>query len=193
MTLEALLVSTASVAVGELGDKTQLLSLILASRLRRPVPIIAGIFIATLGNHLLACWFGEWVGTVLTPQILRWVLGISFIAVAIWALIPDKMEDEVESRSAQSVLIFTIVTFFLAEMGDKTQVVAIALAARYHDLVQVVTGTTLGMMLVNVPTVLFADRAVRWIPLKLVRIVAAGIYTVLGIATLMGYQGLLPR
>ncbi len=192
MTMEALLVSTASVAVGELGDKTQLLSLILASRLRRPVPIIAGIFVATLGNHLLACWFGEWVGTLITPQILRWVLGISFIAVAIWALIPDKMDDEVQSRSAHGVFVFTVVTFFLAEMGDKTQVVAIALAARYHDLVQVVTGTTLGMMLVNIPTVLFADRAVRWIPLRLVRIAAAAIYTVLGIATLMGYQGLLP-
>jgi putative Ca2+/H+ antiporter (TMEM165/GDT1 family) len=190
--MEAVLVSTASVAVGELGDKTQLLSLILASRLRRPVPIIAGIFVATLGNHLLACWFGEWIGNLITPQILRWVLGISFIAVAIWALIPDKMDDEVKSRSAQGVFVFTVVTFFLAEMGDKTQVVAVALAARYHDLVQVVIGTTLGMMLVNVPTVLFADRAVRWIPLKAVRIAAAAIYTVLGIVTLMGYQALLP-
>jgi putative Ca2+/H+ antiporter (TMEM165/GDT1 family) len=190
--LEAFLISTASVAVGELGDKTQLLSLVLASRLRRPVPIIAGVFVATLGNHLLACWFGEWVGNLITPQILRWVLGLSFIAVAIWALIPDKMDDEVESRSAHGVFIFTVVTFFLAEMGDKTQVVAVALAARYYQLVPVVLGTTLGMMLVNVPTVLFAERAMRWIPLKLVRIVAAAIYTVLGIATLMGYQGLLP-
>ncbi len=189
--MEAFLVSTASVAVGELGDKTQLLSLVLASRLRRPVPIIAGVFVATLGNHLLACWFGEWAGTLFTPQILRWVLGASFIGVAIWALIPDKMDDEVESRSAHGVFIFTVVTFFLAEMGDKTQIVAVALAARYHDLLQVVAGTTLGMMLVNVPTVLFADRAVRWIPLRLVRIVAATIYAVLGIATLMGYQGLL--
>ncbi len=190
--MEAFLVSTASVAVGELGDKTQLLSLILATRLRRPVPIIAGVFVATLGNHLLACWFGEWVGTLITPEILRWVLGLSFIAVAVWALIPDKMDDEVESRSAHGVFIFTVVTFFLAEMGDKTQVVAIALAARYHALLQVVMGTTLGMMLVNVPTVLFAERAVRWVPLKLMRAVAATIYTVLGIATILGYQGLLP-
>jgi putative Ca2+/H+ antiporter (TMEM165/GDT1 family) len=189
--MEAFLVSTASVAVGELGDKTQLLTLILASRLRRPVPIIAGVFVATLTNHLLACWFGEWAGTLLTPQILRWVLGASFIGVAIWALIPDKMDDDVESRSAHGVFIFTVVTFFLAEMGDKTQIVAIALAARYHELLQVVAGTTLGMMLVNVPTVLFADRAVRWIPLRTVRIVAAALYTVLGIATLLGYQGLM--
>ncbi|MEJ0008160.1 MAG: TMEM165/GDT1 family protein [Steroidobacteraceae bacterium] len=134
--MEAFLVSTASVAVGELGDKTQLLSLILASRLRRPVPIIAGVFVATLGNHLLACWFGEWVGNLITPQILRWVLGVSFIAVAIWALIPDKMDDNVESRSAHGVFVFTVVTFFLAEMGDKTQVVAVALAVRYTNLRQ---------------------------------------------------------
>jgi putative Ca2+/H+ antiporter (TMEM165/GDT1 family) len=190
--MEAFLVSTASVAVGELGDKTQLLSLILASRLRRPVPIIAGVFVATLGNHLLACWFGQWAGTLITPQVLRWVLGASFIAVAIWALFPDKMDDNVDSRSAHGVFILTVVTFFLAEMGDRTQVVAVALAARYHQLIQVVAGTTLGMMLVNVPTVLFAGRAVRWIPLKLMRILAAGIYAILGIATLMGYQGLLP-
>jgi Ca2+/H+ antiporter, TMEM165/GDT1 family len=190
--MEAFLVSTASVAVGELGDKTQLLSLILASRLRRPVPIIAGVFVATLANHLLACWFGEWVGNLITPQILRWVLGFSFIAVAIWALIPDKLDDEVENRSAHGVFVFTVVTFFLAEMGDKTQVVAVALAARYHELVQVVAGTTLGMMLVNMPTVLFADRAMRWIPLQLVRIAAAAIYTVLGVATLTGFKGLLP-
>jgi Ca2+/H+ antiporter, TMEM165/GDT1 family len=190
--VEAFLVSTASVAVGELGDKTQLLSLVLASRLRRPLPIIAGIFVATLGNHLLACWFGEWVGTLITPAILRWVLGISFVAVALWALVPDKLDGEVENRSAHGVFVFTVVTFFLAEMGDKTQVVAVALAARYHELIQVVTGTTLGMMLVNVPTVLFADRAVRWIPLRTVRIAAAALYTVLGIATLLGFQGLMP-
>jgi Ca2+/H+ antiporter, TMEM165/GDT1 family len=190
--MEAFLVSTASVAVGELGDKTQLLSLILASRLRRPVPIIAGIFVATLANHLLACGFGEWVGRLITPQILRWVLGVSFIGVAIWALIPDRMDATSAGRSAHGVFIFTAVTFFLAEMGDKTQVVAIALAARYQQLLPVVAGTTLGMMLVNVPTVLFADRAVRWIPLKLVRAVAAALYTLLGIATLLGFQGLIP-
>lgn len=190
--MESFLVSTASVAVGELGDKTQLLSLMLASRLRRPLPIIAGVLVATVGNHLLACWFGEWVGGLLTSGILRWVLGLSFIAVAIWALIPDKQDDQLDGRSHRGVFAFTVVTFFLAEMGDKTQVVAVALAARYHTLVPVVLGSTLGMMLVNVPTVVFADRAVRWIPLKLVRTVAAAIYTLLGIATLVGYQGLLP-
>ncbi|HTY93382.1 MAG TPA: TMEM165/GDT1 family protein [Steroidobacteraceae bacterium] len=190
--MEAFLVSVASVAVGELGDKTQLLSLILASRLRRPLPIIAGIFVATLGNHLLACGFGEWAGHLITPGILRGVLGASFIAVAVWALIPDRLDDGFEGRSTHGVFVFTVVTFFLAEMGDKTQLVAVALAARYQQLLPVVLGTTLGMMLVNVATVLFADRAVRWIPLKLVRIVAAALYTVLGIATFLGLPGLLP-
>jgi Ca2+/H+ antiporter, TMEM165/GDT1 family len=185
--MEAFTISTASVAIGELGDKTQLLSLILATRLRKPLPIIAGIFVATLFNHLLACLVGEWAGALISPQILRWVLGISFLAVAAWALIPDKMDDEVKTRGNYGVFALTVVTFFLAEMGDKTQIVALALAAKYKDLIAVVAGTTLGMMIVNIPTVLFAERATRWIPVKLVRIAAAAIYAVLGIATLVGY------
>jgi putative Ca2+/H+ antiporter (TMEM165/GDT1 family) len=188
--MEAFLISTASVAVGELGDKTQLLSLILATRLRRPIPIIAGIFVATLLNHLGACLVGEWVGTLITPQVLRWVLGISFLAVAAWALIPDKMDGEVKTRDAYGVFVLTAITFFLAEMGDKTQIVALALAAKYDNLVAVVAGTTLGMMIVNIPTVLFAERATRWIPLKIVRVVAAAIYAVLGILTLLGISHL---
>jgi putative Ca2+/H+ antiporter (TMEM165/GDT1 family) len=187
--MEAFLISTASVAVGELGDKTQLLSLILATRLRKPGPIVAGIFVATLLNHLAACWAGEWAGKLISPQILRWVLGVSFLAVAVWALIPDQMEDDVRTRDAYGVFALTAVTFFLAEMGDKTQIVALALAAKYNDLVAVVAGTTLGMMLVNIPTVLFADRAIKWIPLAVVRMIAAGIYAVLGVLTLLGYSG----
>jgi len=186
--MEAFLISTASVAIGELGDKTQILALILATRLRKPWPIIAGIFVATFLNHLIACWLGEWAGKLISPQILRWVLGISFLAVAAWALIPDKMEEDVNTRDAYGVFALAAVTFFLAEMGDKTQIVALALAAKYNDLVAVVAGTTLGMMLVNIPTVLCADRATKWIPLKLVRIVAAGIYAVLGVLTLLGYS-----
>jgi putative Ca2+/H+ antiporter (TMEM165/GDT1 family) len=186
--MEAFTISTASVAVGELGDKTQLLSLILATRLRKPVPIIAGIFVATLLNHLVACWIGEWAGKLISPQILRWVLGISFLAVAAWALIPDKIEDDVQTRGAYGVFALTAVTFFLAEMGDKTQIVALALAAKYNDLIAVVAGTTLGMMIVNIPTVLFAERATQWIPLKVVRVIAAGIYAVLGVLTLLGYS-----
>jgi putative Ca2+/H+ antiporter (TMEM165/GDT1 family) len=186
--MEAFLISTASVAVGELGDKTQLLSLILATRLRRPVPIIAGIFVATLLNHLGACLVGEWAGKLISPQFLRWVLGISFLAVAAWALIPDKMDEDVKDRGSYGVFVLTAVTFFLAEMGDKTQIVALALAAKYNDLFAVVGGTTLGMMLINIPTVLFADRATKWVPVKIVRMAAAAIYAVLGALTLMGYS-----
>jgi putative Ca2+/H+ antiporter (TMEM165/GDT1 family) len=186
--METFTISTASIAIGELGDKTQLLTLLLAARLRKPIPIIAGIFVATLVNHLGACLVGEWVGKLITPEILRWVLGISFLAVAAWALIPDKLDEDedVKTRSHYGVFVLTAVTFFLAEMGDKTQIVAMALAAKYNDLFSVVAGTTLGMMLVNVPTVLFAERATKWIPVKLVRIIAAAIYAVLGIVTLLG-------
>ena len=186
--MEAFLISTASVTVGELGDKTQLLSLILATRLRRPGPIIAGIFVATLLNHLGACLVGEWAGKLVNPQLLKWLLGISFLAVAGWALIPDKMDDDVKERGAYGVFVLTAVTFFLAEMGDKTQIVAFALAAKYNDLMAVVAGTTLGMMIVNIPTVLFAERATKWIPLKVVRVLAAAIYAALGVLTLLGYS-----
>jgi Ca2+/H+ antiporter, TMEM165/GDT1 family len=186
--MEAFLISTASIAVGELGDKTQILALILATRLRKPGPIIAGIFVATFLNHLVACSLGAWAGKLISPQLLRWVLGISFLAVAAWALVPDKMEQDVKTRGSYGVFALTAVTFFLAEMGDKTQIVALALAAKYDALLAVVAGTTLGMMLVNIPTVVFADRATKWIPLKLVRAIAAGIYAVLGILTLVGYS-----
>jgi putative Ca2+/H+ antiporter (TMEM165/GDT1 family) len=186
--MDPFFVSTASVAVGELGDKTQLLSLILATRLRKPAPIIAGIFVATLINHLIACSVGEWVRTLMTPAILRWVLGISFLAVAVWALIPDKMDENVKTHGNHGVFALTAVTFFMAEMGDKTQIIALPLAAKYDALVAVVAGTTLGMMIVNVPTVLFAERAMKWIPVKVVRVAAAVIYAILGVVTLLGYS-----
>jgi putative Ca2+/H+ antiporter (TMEM165/GDT1 family) len=149
--------------------------------------IIAGVFVATLVNHLIACLVGEWAGTLVSPEILRWVLGLSFLGVAVWALIPDKMDADIATRGTYGVFALTAVTFFLAEMGDKTQLVALALAAKYDALFQVVTGTTLGMMMVNVPTILFADRATKWIPLKTMRVVAAAIYAVLGVTTLLGY------
>jgi putative Ca2+/H+ antiporter (TMEM165/GDT1 family) len=186
--MDPFFISTGSVAVGELGDKTQLLSLILATRLRKPIPIIAGIFVATLVNHLIACLVGEWVSTLITPNILRWVLGVSFLAVAAWALIPDKMDDEVKTQGTYGIFVLTMIAFFLAEMGDKTQIIALALAAKYNALVAVVAGTTLGMMLVNVPTVLLAERATKWIPLKVVRVIAAIVYAVLGVLTLTGYS-----
>ena len=138
-------ISTASVAVGELGDKTQLLSLIIATRLRKPIPIIAGIFVAMLINHLIACSVAEWVGMLFTPNILRWALGISFLAVAAWALIPDKMDENEKTHGIYGAFALTTVTFFLAEMGDKSQIIALALAAKYDILIPVVAGTTLGM------------------------------------------------
>lgn len=186
--MDPFFVSTGSVAVGELGDKTQLLSLILATRLRKPVPIIAGIFAATLINHLIACSVGEWVGTLMTPTILRWVLGLSFLAVAVWALIPDKMDENVETHGNYGIFALAAVTFFMAEMGDKTQIIALALAAKYDALIAVVAGTTLGMMIVNIPTVLFAERATKWVPVKVVRVVAALVYAILGVITLLGYS-----
>jgi putative Ca2+/H+ antiporter (TMEM165/GDT1 family) len=186
--VEAFTISTASIAVGELGDKTQLLAVILANRLRKPVPIIAGIFVATLFNHLIACLLGEWAGKLMSPQILKWVLGISFLGVAAWALMPDTMDEEVKTRGNYGVFALTVVTFFFAEMGDKTQIVALALAAKYDELIPVVAGTTLGMMIVNVPTVLFAEHATKWIPVKVVRVVAAAIYAVLGVLTILGYS-----
>jgi len=186
--VEALAVSIATVAVGELGDKTQLLALILATRLRKPVPIILGIFAATLLNHVIACVVGEWVGALLSPEALRRVLGVSFLAIAAWALVPDKAEEQIEDRSHYGVFVLTAVAFFLAEMGDKTQILALTLAAKYRDLVAVVTGTTLGMMLVNVPTVLLAERATSWIPIRWIRVGAALVYALLGVATLAGWS-----
>jgi Ca2+/H+ antiporter, TMEM165/GDT1 family len=191
--MEAFLLSTASVAIGELGDKTQLLCLVLATRFRKPVPILLGVFAATLLNHLLACLFGEWASGLLTPAVLRWVLGLSFLAVAVWALFPDRMDEGVSTRSAHGVFMITAVTFFMAEMGDRTQIVAIALAARYHHLLPVVAGTTLGMMLVNIATVMFAERATRFLPMRWIRLAAALLYSLLGIATLAGWSTLLPR
>jgi Ca2+/H+ antiporter, TMEM165/GDT1 family len=188
--MEAFLVSTTSVALGELGDKTQLLALVLATRLRRPAAVIAGAFLATLGNHLITCWVGQWGATLLSPAVLRWVIGASFLGVALWALIPDRLDDRVTTRGAYGAFAVTAVTFFLAEMGDKTQIAALALAAKYSSLWQVVAGTTLGMMIVNVPTVMFAERLTRHIPLNAVRAVAAAIYAALGVATLLGYSHL---
>ena len=190
--MEAFLLSSASVAIGELGDKTQLLCLVLATRLRKPVPIVLGVFVATLVNHLLACLFGEWASGLLTPAVLRWVLGLSFLAVAVWALVPERMDEGLSTRSAHGVFMVTAVTFFLAEMGDRTQIVAVALAARYRDLLPVVSGTTLGMMLVNIATVIFAERATRFLPMRWIRLTAALLYTLLGLATLAGWNRLLP-
>lgn len=185
--MEALLVSTGVVALAEIGDKTQLLAFILAARFKRPLPIILGILAATLVNHGLAGALGAWITSVVQPHVLRWVLGLSFIAMAIWTLIPDTM-DEDEARVTQHLGVFgaTLVTFFLAEMGDKTQIATVAMAAHYGTPLVVVIGTTLGMMVADVPTVFLGDKLAGRIPMRLVHAIAAAIFAVLGVATLLG-------
>jgi len=185
--MESLLVSTGVVALAEIGDKTQLLAFILAARFKKPLPIIAGILAATVVNHGLAGALGAWITATITPEVLRWVLGISFIAMAVWTMIPDEIEEE-ETKVAKRFGVFgaTLVTFFLAEMGDKTQIATVALAAHYATPLLVVAGTTLGMLIADVPAVFVGDRLAAKIPMKLVHSIAAGVFALLGIATLLG-------
>ena len=185
--VEAFLVSTGIVALAEMGDKTQLLAFVLAARFKKPLPIVAGIFAATAVNHGLAGALGAWITTVLGPRILRWVLGLSFIAMAVWTVIPDKIEEE-EARAARRFGVFgaTLVTFFLAEMGDKTQLATIAMAAHYGTPAVVVVGTTLGMLIADVPAVFVGDRLSAKVPMRLVHLVAAALFALLGVATLTG-------
>ncbi|MBB3212794.1 putative Ca2+/H+ antiporter (TMEM165/GDT1 family) [Herbaspirillum sp. Sphag1AN] len=184
--MDAFLVSTGVVALAEIGDKTQLLAFILAAKFRKPLPIIAGVFVSTIINHGFAGALGAWITSLLSPEILRWVLGLSFIGMAIWTLIPDKF-DESEARFARfGVFGTTVVAFFLAEMGDKTQFATIALAAQYHAVLPVVAGTTLGIMIANVPAVLLGDRIAHRMPVRLVHAIAALIFALLGVAALLG-------
>ena len=184
LAVEPFLVSTGIVALGEIGDKTQLLALLLAARFRRPVPIILGILAATLLNPALAGLVGDTVARLLGPDVLRWVIGLSFLAMAGWMLVPDEI-DEAEAEAGRfGVFGTTVVAFFLAEMGDKTQIATVALAARYTELVQVVCGTTLGMMLANVPAVLIGEKAATRLPMRLVHGISAAIFAVLGVMTL---------
>ena len=183
--LEAFFVSIGVVALGEMGDKTQLLAMLLAAKFRKPVPIILGILVATLANHALAGAVGEAIARVLGPAVLRWVIGASFIAMALWMLIPDQVDDDAAGgRQRFGVFGTTVLAFFLAEMGDKTQIATVALAARYTDLVAVVAGTTLGMMLANMPAVFLGDRIAKKLSLSLVHGVAAAIFALLGVLTL---------
>jgi putative Ca2+/H+ antiporter (TMEM165/GDT1 family) len=186
--MEAFLVSTGIVALAEMGDKTQLLSLVLAARFRKPWPIVLGILVATLANHGLAGALGSWVTTVMGPDVLRWVLGASFIAMAAWMLIPDKLDDEEgDSAPRMGVFVTTVVVFFLAEMGDKTQIATVMLAAQYNAWFAVVAGTTLGMMLANAPVVWFGDAITKRVPLRMVHIISAVIFAVLGVIALSGW------
>nr|WP_295082677.1 TMEM165/GDT1 family protein [uncultured Roseateles sp.] len=186
--MEAFLVSTGVVALAEIGDKTQLLAFLLAARFRKPLPICLGIFIATVVNHAGAGALGAWITSQVSPMTMRWVLGLGFIAMAVWTLIPDKIDEEVEGggKLKLGVLGTTIVAFFMAEMGDKTQIATVALAAQFNAFLAVVAGTTLGMMIANVPAVFLGDRMAGKIPVRLVHGVAALIFAALGVATLAG-------
>jgi len=189
--VEAFLVSTGVVALGEMGDKTQLLAILLAARFRRPLPIILGILLATLVNHAFAGVVGEGVAKALGADLLRWAIGVSFIAMAGWMLIPDKADDEAAGGKQRfGVFGTTLVAFFLAEMGDKTQIATVALAARYHDLVSVVAGTTIGMMLANVPAVFLGDAIANKVSMTLVHAIAAVIFAGLGLLTLFNVGNL---
>jgi putative Ca2+/H+ antiporter (TMEM165/GDT1 family) len=187
--LEAFAVSAGAVAVSEIGDKTQLLALVLAARYRRPWPIVAGIFVATLANHAAAAALGAWLQGLFDATTLRWLLGASFLAVAAWMLVPDRADaDAANARATHGLGIFgiTLIAFFLAEMGDKTQIATVMLAARYGSLVAVTAGTTLGMMLANVPAVLLGERALRLVPMQWVHRIAAALFALLGVLALAG-------
>jgi len=176
------LVSTAVVGLAEIGDKTQLLSLVLAARYRKPLPIILGVFVATLINHGFSGALGAWLASVINPNIMNWAVVASFALMAVWILIPDKLDDvdAIASKRPMGVFVTTALTFFIAEMGDKTQIVTIALAARFHEFYWVVAGTTLGMMLANVPVIYLGNKFADRLPTKAVHIVAAIIFVVLG-------------
>jgi putative Ca2+/H+ antiporter (TMEM165/GDT1 family) len=185
--LQALAVSTGAVALAEIGDKTQLLAFVLAARFRRPWPVIAGILAATLINHALAGALGSWITSVASPQVMRWILGLGFLAMAAWTLVPDRIDaDDAKVAHRHGVFGTTFVAFFITEMGDKTQVATVALAAHYGSVVAVVLGTTLGMMIANVPAVMIGDRLAGRLPMKLVHGVAAALFAAMGIATLTG-------
>ncbi|MBS0449111.1 MAG: TMEM165/GDT1 family protein [Proteobacteria bacterium] len=183
--MEAFLVSTGVVALGEMGDKTQLLAMLLAVKFKRPLPIVLGILVATLVNHATAGLVGAWVASALGPGLLRWVIGLGFIAMAAWMLVPDQIDADEAATQRFGVFGTTVIAFFLAEMGDKTQIATVALAARFHDLVAVVGGTTLGMLIADVPAVFVGGKIAEKVPMKLVHAIAAAIFALLGVLTLL--------
>ena len=182
--MEALLISTALVALAEMGDKTQLLSFVLAAKLKRPWPIILGIFAATLANHFLAGWIGAWLATLVSAQTMKWIVAVSFFGFGAWALIPDKF-DATREYSGRSAFLTTLVAFFLVEMGDKTQLATVALAAKYDALAAVVMGTTLGMLIANAPAVWLGEALAHRVNMKAMRWTAAGSFALLGVLTLL--------
>ncbi|AXE64049.1 hypothetical protein BBF93_07310 [Hyphomonas sp. CACIAM 19H1] len=179
--MEALFTSTAVVALAEIGDKTQLLAIVLATRFKRPVPIILGILVATLANHFLAAFVGAQAAAILEGDWFRYLIAASFIAMGAWTLIPDKLDDIEEKPARFGAFVTTVIAFFLVEMGDKTQLATVALSARFNDLLMVTMGTTLGMMLANVPAVFLGNELIRRVPLKVVRMIAALLFLVIGL------------
>lgn len=188
--MHAFFVSAGVVALSEMGDKTQLLALLLATRFRRPVPIIAGIFVSTIINHLGAGALGDWLTHVVGVTALRWIVGVSFFGMAGWVLIPDKLDDATPTASHHGIFITTVIAFFLAEMGDKTQIATVALAAHYGSLLPVVAGTTLGILIADVPAVWFGDWIIKRVPIRVVHIIAAMVFAVLGVLTLLNVGAL---
>jgi putative Ca2+/H+ antiporter (TMEM165/GDT1 family) len=184
--MEAFFVSGGIVALAEIGDKTQLLAFLLAAKFRKPLPIVLAIFVATIANHAFAAAVGTWITFMMGPNMLRWVLGVSFLAMAAWTLVPDKLDEGDTKLAKYGVFMTTLIAFFFAEMGDKTQVATVALAARYDSLIAVVAGTTFGMMLANVPAVYLGEKIANRVSLKLVHGIAAAVFALLGVATLLG-------
>ncbi|AZI37259.1 hypothetical protein NT2_01_02630 [Caenibius tardaugens NBRC 16725] len=187
--MEALLTSTAIVALAEIGDKTQLLAIVLATRFKRPVPIILGIFFATIANHFLAALVGAQAASLIDGQWFRYLVAISFIAMAAWTLIPDKFDDDEAKPSRFGAFATTLIAFFFIEMGDKTQIATVALGAQFHSVLAVMTGSTLGMMIANVPAVLLGNELIKRIPLNTVRIVTALLFLAMGIWLLLKTAG----
>ncbi|WP_225907952.1 TMEM165/GDT1 family protein [Hyphomonas sediminis] len=179
--MEALLTSTAVVALAEIGDKTQLLAIVLATRFKRPLPIIFGIFVATIANHFLAAFIGAQAAAFLEGDWFRYLIAASFVAMGLWTLIPDKLDDVEDKPARFGAFVTTVIAFFLVEMGDKTQLATVALSARFNDLIMVTMGTTLGMMLANVPAVFLGNELIRRVPLNVVRMLAALLFIVIGV------------
>ncbi|MEZ5654679.1 MAG: TMEM165/GDT1 family protein [Sphingobium sp.] len=179
--MEAFFTSTAVVALAEIGDKTMLLAIVLATRFRKPMPIVFGILFATLANHGIAAFIGQSIANILEGIWFRYAVGASFIAMALWTLIPDKLDEEEQKQAAFGAFLTTLVSFFIVEIGDKTQIATIALGAQFQNVLLVTLGTTMGMMLANVPAVYFGNKIVELVPLKLVRIIAALLFLIIGI------------
>lgn len=191
ITWDPIWISAGVVAVAEIGDKTQLLAIVLAAKYRRPVPIILGILVATLANHALAAAAGYFIAKVVTGQVFQFLVAGSFLAMAAWTLLPDKADEEASDRKAGGVFLTTLIAFFIVEIGDKTQIATTLLAARFHDIALVTMGTTTGMLVANVPAVLFGEAATRIVPLRYVRVAAAALFVLLGLWVLAGALGLM--